>query len=375
MARRPSRRRSLPASRTRACATLQSRLNATSSPALAIDQAKATMRMRDGTTHTVSIEHGVGSLIKPMSDDELSAKFLSQARGVLADDAARKLLDASWNVRELDNVADASRARGRYRPEKAHDHAPPIRSQGAGRASGGRSRRAGLRAEPIPTAPIKLIVPYLAGGATDVGARVVAERMSKGLGQPIVIDNRPGAGVIVGTNAVAKADPDGYTLLITTLAHPINITLQKKLPYDSIADFEPVALMGIINFILVVHPSSPVTDLPSLVKYLKDNPDKANYGSAGTGSPMHLGPELFKSLTGVAANHVPYRGEAAALNDMIGGRLTFMLSGTPTVAPHIQSGAVRALATPSPKRSSLVPEVPTTDRSRHGGSGRPIPAS
>jgi tripartite-type tricarboxylate transporter receptor subunit TctC len=175
-----------------------------------------------------------------------------------------------------------------------------------------------------------------------------------------VIDNRPGAGVIVGTNAVAKADPDGYTLLITTLAHPINITLQKKLPYDSIADFEPVALMGIINFILVVHPSSPVTDLASLVKYLKENPDKANYGSAGTGSPMHLGPELFKSLTGVAANHVPYRGEAAALNDMIGGRLTFMLSGTPTVAPHIQSGAVRALATPSPKRSSLVPEVPTT---------------
>ena len=215
-------------------------------------------------------------------------------------------------------------------------------------------------AQSYPDRAIKLIVPYLAGGATDVGARVVAERMSKGLGQPIVIDNRPGAGVIVGTNAVAKADPDGYTLLITTLAHPINITLQKKLPYDSIADFEPVALMGIINFILVVHPSSPVTDLASLVKYLKENPDKANYGSAGTGSPMHLGPELFKSLTGVAANHVPYRGEAAALNDMIGGRLTFMLSGTPTVAPHIQSGAVRALATPSPKRSSLVPEVPTT---------------
>ena len=215
-------------------------------------------------------------------------------------------------------------------------------------------------AQSYPDRAIKLIVPYLAGGATDVGARVVAERMAKGLGQPIVIDNRPGAGVIVGTNAVAKAEPDGYTLLITTLAHPINITLQKKLPYDSIADFEPVALMGIINFILVVHPSSPVTDLASLVKYLKENPDKANYGSAGTGSPMHLGPELFKSLTGVAANHVPYRGEAAALNDMIGGRLTFMLSGTPTVAPHIQSGAVRALATPSPKRSSLVPEVPTT---------------
>jgi tripartite-type tricarboxylate transporter receptor subunit TctC len=211
-----------------------------------------------------------------------------------------------------------------------------------------------------PDRPIKVIVPYLAGGATDVGARVVAERMAKGLGQPMVIDNRPGAGVIVGTNAVAKADPDGYTVLITTLAHPINITLQKKLPYDSIADFEPVALMGIINFILVVHPSSPIVDLPSLIAYLKANPDKATYGSAGTGSPMHLGPELFKSLTGVTANHVPYRGEAAALNDMIGGRLTFMLSGTPTVAPHIQAGTVRALATPSPKRSTLVPQVPTT---------------
>ena len=205
-----------------------------------------------------------------------------------------------------------------------------------------------------------MIVPYLAGGATDVGARVVAEKMARGLGQAMVIDNRPGAGVIVGTNAVAKSDPDGYTVLITTLAHPINITLQKKLPYDSIADFEPVALMGIINFILVVHPSLPVTDLASLIAYLKANPDKANYGSAGTGSPMHLGPELFKSLTGVEANHVPYRGESAALNDMVGGRLTFMLSGTPTVAPHIQAGSVRALAIPSPKRSAMLPDVPTT---------------
>ena len=211
-----------------------------------------------------------------------------------------------------------------------------------------------------PDHPIRLVVPYLAGGATDVGARVIADQMAKGLSQPIVIENKPGAGVIVGTNAVAKADPDGYTLLITTLAHPINITLQKHLPYNSINDFEPVALMGIINFILVVHPSLPVKNLPELIVYLKANPDKANYGSAGTGSPMHLGPELFKSLTGVQANHVPYRGEAAALNDMIGGRLTFMLSGTPTVAPQIQAGAVRALATPSPKRSSLVPEVPTT---------------
>ncbi len=211
-----------------------------------------------------------------------------------------------------------------------------------------------------PDRPIRLVVPYLAGGATDVGARVIAEQMAKGLGQPIVIENRPGAGVIVGTNTVAKADPDGYTLLITTLAHPINITLQKKLPYDSIADFEPVALMGIINFILVVHPSLPVTDMPSLVAYLKANPDKANYGSAGTGSPMHLGPELFKSLAGVQANHVPYRGESAAVNDMLGGRLTFMLSGTSTIVPHIQAGSVRALATPSPKRSSLAPQVPTT---------------
>src|SRR5882757_9491626 len=130
-----------------------------------------------------------------------------------------------------------------------------------------------------PAHPIKVIVPYLAGGATDVGARVVAEGMAKGLGQPMVIDNRPGAGVIVGTNAVAKAGPDGYTVLITTLAHPINITLQKKLPYDSIADFEPVALMGIINFILVVHPSLPVKDLTALIAYLKANPEKANYGS------------------------------------------------------------------------------------------------
>lgn len=211
-----------------------------------------------------------------------------------------------------------------------------------------------------PDRPVRAVVPYLAGGATDIGARIVAERMAKGLGQPMIIDNRPGAGVIVGTSAVAKADPDGYTVLITTLAHPINMSLHKKLPYDSIGDFEPVALMGIINFILVVHPSLPVTDLSSLIAYLRANPEKANYGSAGLGSPMHLGPELFKSLTGVEANHVPYRGEIAGVNDMIGGRLTFMLSGTPTIAPHIQSGAVRALAIPSPKRSAMLPDVPTT---------------
>ena len=218
-------------------------------------------------------------------------------------------------------------------------------------------------------------MPYLAGGATDVGARVVAERMAKGLGQPIVIDNRPGAGVIVGTNAVAKADPDGYTLLITTLAHPINITLQKKLPYDSIADFEPVALMGIINFILVVHPSSPVTDLPSLVKYLKENPDKANYGSAGTGSPMHLGPELFKSLTGVAANHVPYRGEAAGAerHDRRAAHLHAVGHADGRAAHPVGRGARARDAV----AEALLAGAGGSDhgRSRHGGSGRPIPAS
>ena len=156
-----------------------------------------------------------------------------------------------------------------------------------------------------PERPVKVIVPYLAGGATDTGARLVTERMAKGLGQPLVIDNRPGAGVIVGTSAVAKADPDGYTVLITTLAHAINISLHKKLPYDSIADFEPVALMGIINFVLVVHPSLPVTGSRVADGVSRANPDKGSYGSAGLGSPMHLGPELFKSLAGVAATMCP----------------------------------------------------------------------
>ena len=226
-----------------------------------------------------------------------------------------------------------------------------------------------------PDRPIKLIVPYLAGGATDVGARVVAERISKGLGQPIVIDNRPGAGVIVGTNAVAKADPDGYTLLITTLAHPINITLQKKLPYDSIADFEPVALMGIINFILVVHPSSPVTDLPSLVKYLKENPDKANYGSAGTGSPMHLGPELFKSLTRRCGQPraVSRRGGGAERHDRRAAHL-HALGHADGCAAHPVGRRARA--------GDAVAEAlfaraggPDHDRGRAWRSGRPIPAS
>ena len=210
-----------------------------------------------------------------------------------------------------------------------------------------------------PNRSIRFIVPYAAGGATDVLARVTADAMAKSIGQSIVIENRAGAGVILGSGLVAKAPPDGYTLLITTSAHSINQTLFRKLPYDSDKDFEPVAILGKVSFVLLVQPSLAVTDLKSFIELLRKNPGKYNFGSAGLGSPMHVGPELFKNISGTEATHIPYKGETAALNDLLGGHTAFMYASTATAAPHIKIGAVRPLAVTSLRRSPLLPNVPT----------------
>lgn len=210
-----------------------------------------------------------------------------------------------------------------------------------------------------PNRSIRFIVPYAVGGATDVLTRVTAEAMSKSMGQPIVIENRPGAGVLLGSSFVAKAPADGYTLLITTSAHSINQTLFRKLPYDSDRDFEPVAMLGKVSFVLLVNPKLEINDLPSFIDMLRKSPGKYNFGSAGMGSPMHVGPELFKNLTSTEATHVPYKGETAALNDLLGGHTTFMYASAATAAPHIRAGTVRPLAVTSPRRSPLLPNVPT----------------
>lgn len=210
-----------------------------------------------------------------------------------------------------------------------------------------------------PNRSVKVVVPYAVGGATDVLARVTLEAVSKSLGQPFAIENRAGAGVVVGSNFVAKSAPDGYTLLVTTSAHSINPTLFKKLPYDSDKDFEPIAVLGQVSFVLLANPKIEVSDVASLMELLRKNPDKFSYGSAGLGSPMHVGPELLKSRTGVRAVHVPYKGEAAAINDLLGGHTAFMYASPATAAPHVQAGKVRPLAVTSARRSSLLPQVPT----------------
>ena len=223
------------------------------------------------------------------------------------------------------------------------------------------SPHAGVQAQtgPYPNRPVRFVVPYAVGGATDVLTRVTADAMSKSLGQSIVIENRPGGGVLLGSSFVSKAPPDGYTILVTTSAHSINQTLYRKLPYDSDKDFAPIAIVGKVSFVLLVHPKIEATDLASFIELLRRNPGKYSFGSAGLGSPMHVGPELFKSMTGIAATHVPYKGETAALSDLLGGHTAFMYSATATAAPHIRAGSVRPLAVTSLRRSPLLPNVPT----------------
>ncbi|WP_187830413.1 tripartite tricarboxylate transporter substrate binding protein [Siccirubricoccus phaeus] len=217
------------------------------------------------------------------------------------------------------------------------------------------------RAQPAayPARPVRLTVPYPAGGTTDVVARIAAEALSSRLGQPIVIDNRPGAGVTVGTTFVARAAPDGYSLLATTLAHATNPSLFKSLPYDSEGDFAPVGMIGLTPCVLVVNPRSEARDLATFIALLRAEPERHAYGSAGVGSPMHLAPELLAQMTGTTVRHVPYRGEAPALNDLVAGHITFAIDPVTAAAPLVRAGALRALAVASARRAGILPDVPT----------------
>jgi tripartite-type tricarboxylate transporter receptor subunit TctC len=175
----------------------------------------------------------------------------------------------------------------------------------------------------------------------------------------MLVENKPGAGTVLATVQVAQAAPDGYTLLFSTLAHSINATLSKKLPFDPVNDFEFVGKIGQLSFAVIVSPELPVTDLASLVALLRKNPGKYQFGSSGIGSPMHLGGELLKHLTGTDVAHVPYRGESAALTDLLGGRFAYMLCSIPTCASRIQDGSIKAVAVTSPARAPQAPRVPT----------------
>ncbi|QCI67163.1 Bug family tripartite tricarboxylate transporter substrate binding protein [Phreatobacter stygius] len=206
---------------------------------------------------------------------------------------------------------------------------------------------------------IKLIVPFAAGGSTDLVARITGEALAARLGRSVIIENRPGAGVITGTNSVARADPDGTTLLFTTVSHAVNPGLNSRLPYDSTADFVPIAHVATAPLVLSVHPSVPAAKLGDFLAYVRANPGKVHYGSAGVGSVLHMAVELLKHQAGLDVVHVPYRGAAPAMTDLIAGHVQFIIDPISTSAQQIKSGAIRALAVTSAQRSPSLPDVPT----------------
>jgi tripartite-type tricarboxylate transporter receptor subunit TctC len=211
-----------------------------------------------------------------------------------------------------------------------------------------------------PNKAIRFVVPYTPGGTTDILARIIAAELTKNWGQQVFVDNRPGAGGNIGTDFVAKADPDGYTIVMGAIStHAINPSLYKNIPYDHIKDFAPVTRVGFLPNVLVVNPSLPVKTVKEFIAYGKANPGKLSYASPGTGTSLHLSGELFKSVTGVDMVHVPYKGSAPALTDLLGGQVLAMFDNLPASLPHIKAGKLRALAVTTAKRAPALPEVPT----------------
>jgi tripartite-type tricarboxylate transporter receptor subunit TctC len=214
-------------------------------------------------------------------------------------------------------------------------------------------------AQAYPSRPVRLIIGYPPGGSADITARLTGQWLSERLGQPVVIESRPGAATNLATEAVVRASPDGYTLLLVAPANAINATLYDKLSFDFLRDIVPVA--GIIRFpnVVVVNPSLPIKTIPELIAYAKANPGKLNMASSGNGSTIHMSGELFKMLTGINMVHVPYRGGAPALTDLIAGQVHVMFDNIPTSAEHIKAGRLRGLAVTSAARSQVLPDLPT----------------
>ena len=211
-----------------------------------------------------------------------------------------------------------------------------------------------------PNRPIRLIVPYAAGGASDVLARVLAQGMSEKLGQQVIVDNKPGAGVVVGSDFVANSPPDGYTLLITTLAHSTSPSLFKKLPYDTSQAFQPIALAATLPLVLCVNPTQiPATDLKGVIEFFHANPGKYNYSSGGKGSVVHLASELFNAQAKIKVQHVPYKGGAPAMAALLSGDVAYYIDVVSTAQEFVKSGRVRAIAVSSSERSHVFPDVPT----------------
>ena len=213
---------------------------------------------------------------------------------------------------------------------------------------------------PYPSKPITMVVPFSAGGTTDILARVVGQALSTELGQSIIIDNRPGAGGNIGGQAAARAAGDGYTLFMGTVGtHAINEALYKKMPFDPVKDFAPLTRVANVPNLLVAHPSQPFKTVKEMMTYAKANPGKLNFGSSGSGSSIHLSGELFKSMTHLDMVHVPYKGSAPAITDLLGNQIAIMFDNMPSAIQHVRSGKLRPIAVTTAKRSPELPDIPT----------------
>jgi len=218
-------------------------------------------------------------------------------------------------------------------------------------------------AQNYPSRPVKIIVPFAVGGPADVFARAIAQRLPELLGQPFVVENKPGAGAVIGTDMVAKSPADGYTLLLMSNTHTVNETLVASKPYELLRDFVPVAPINYSDLVLVAHPSVPVANVRELIQAAKAQPGKLTYASSGTGTPYHMAGELFKSMSGTRILHIPYKGSSGARTDVLGGQVNFMFDAVTTMTEHIKAGKVKAIGTSGKNRSSVLPDVPTISES------------
>jgi tripartite-type tricarboxylate transporter receptor subunit TctC len=228
------------------------------------------------------------------------------------------------------------------------------------------SAASGAAAE-FPVKPVRVIVPFAPGGTNDVAARIVAEKFSERLGQSFVVDNRAGANGVVGAEIVARAAPDGYTLLVTSAGIAVNPSIMKSLPYDTLRDFTPVGLVGGGPYLMVIHPGIAAKTVREFVAWTKARPGQVSYASVGIGSPPHLAAELLRITADIDMQHVPYKGGSAALPDMIAGRVTMFFGSISTLSPQVQAGRLRAVAVTTLARSAALPEIPTFIESGYAG--------